>query len=118
MKGSRCYSVHLDERNFPRVKYLRRKCGGIAAYGRYHVLMALLYDYDALIDLSDAVTLGILEEELELGSEQALMSFLSQAARAGIIDEAQLEAENRVFSSEVWEQLDNKARRSDRAKKG
>ena len=52
MKADRFFSVHYDTRHNPKVELLRDMGGGIVEFGRWIVLMSVLYDVDGLYDLN------------------------------------------------------------------
>lgn len=117
MKGNRFYSIPYDARNDPKMKLLRRKCGGIAAFGRWQALLGILYDEDARIDLSDQTMHEVIEAELELKGAK-LDDFIDVLAEVGWVDRGFWEAERHVVSASVYEQLHYKEVRSSSGKKG
>ena len=66
MDANRFYSVPYDARNDTAMLKLRRKHGGIAAYGRWQALLGVLYDEGGTIDLSDEDNFAMVEREIEL----------------------------------------------------
>ena len=104
MKGNRFYSIPYDARNDPSMKWMRRKFGGIVAYGRWQALLGILYDQDGTIDLSDDVMQGIVEDELELKGS-ALADYIQGLVAVGWIDGLAWESFRKVHSSSVCEQL-------------
>ena len=119
MKGDRFYSVPYDARNDPKTMYVRMKCGGIVAYGRWQALLGILYDQDGTIDLSDEAMHKVIEAELELKGEK-LDEFIDvlAAVNVGWIDLTSWKTQRRVTSQSVYEQLHYKDRFSDAGKQG
>lgn len=117
MKGNRFYSIPYDARNDPKMKVLRRKCGGIAAFGRWQALLGILYDEDASIDLSDETMHEVIEAELELKGSK-LDDFIEELVSIGWIDAGRWKSERHVVSASVYEQLHYKAKQSSNGSKG
>lgn len=117
MKGKRFYSIPYDARNDPKMKVVRRKCGGIIAFGRWQALLGILYDEDAVIDLSDEAMHKVVEDELELKDER-LDEFIDVLAAVGWVDLAMWETRRKVISKSVYEQLDFKGKQSENGAKG
>ena len=85
MNANRFYSIPFDARNDPAIKKLRRKHGGLVAFGRYQALLGILYDQDNAIHLSDEDDLILVLEELEM-DEKELTAFLNSCAKFDLID--------------------------------
>ena len=64
MDANRFYSVPYDARNDTAMLKLRRKHGGIAAYGRWQALLGVLYDEGGTIDITDEDNLAMVEQEI------------------------------------------------------
>lgn len=117
MKGNRFYSIPYDARNDPKMKVVRRKCGGIIAFGRWQALLGILYDEDGAIDLSDETMHGVIEEELELKGDK-LDEFIGALVAVGWIGREPWERERHVVSGSVYEQLSYKGKQSANGSKG
>lgn len=104
MKGNRFYSIPYDARNDPTMKWLRRKFGGIVAYGRWQALLGILYDQDGTVDMTDEVMQGIVSEELELKGSN-LDEFVSGLVAVGYLDKVAWESFGKLHSESVCEQL-------------
>ena len=85
MDANRFYSIPYDARNDPAMKKLRRKHGGIKAFGQYQALLGILYDEGNRLHLSDGDDRGLLMEELEIDDEE-LDKFLNSCAKFDLID--------------------------------
>lgn len=104
MKGNRFYSIPYDARNDPNMKWLRRKFGGIVAYGRWQALLGILYDQGGTVDLSDEVMRGIVSEELELKGS-GLDEWIKGLVAVGWLDQTAWESFGKIHSKSVCEQL-------------
>ena len=117
MKAKRFFSVPYDARNDPKMRKLRLKCGGIVAFGRWIALLSVLYDEDALIDLSDETMHRVIEAELELNGSK-LDDFIQELVAAGWLDMVAWETQKHVFSESVKEQLEYERRQAENGAKG
>lgn len=104
MQDKRYYSVSYDERNYPEIKMLRRKHGGIIAYGRWETLKQLLYGTQGALNLNNGFHVDLMLEELEFDNGEELESFLSTCAGCGLIDLSAYERDM-IISPEVAENL-------------
>ena len=104
MKGNRFYSIPYDARNDPNMKWLRRKFGGIIAYGRWQALLGILYDQDGTVDLNDETMRGIVSEELELKGK-GLDEWIKGLVAVGWLDKVAWESFGKLHSESVCEQL-------------
>lgn len=84
MDANRFYSVPWDGYNDVGMKLLRKKHGGVAAYGRWHAMLGILYDRGGRIELDEDFML-LLEEELEM-DRAALNSFIDDLAKLGWVN--------------------------------
>lgn len=116
MNANRYFSVPFDAYDDYGMKLLRRKWGGVAAYGRWHVLLGLLYDADGLIDCSDDASREMLADELELSATE-LNSFLADLASIDFISAESLGC-GHVVSHGVCDELDYRKTKSEVGKKG
>ena len=115
MDARRFYSVPWDGYDDIGMKRLRRKHGGVAAYGRWHVMLGILYDAGGRIALDEDV-MQLLEEELEFGRDE-LTSFLDDLAKLGWISQELLDI-GVVSSKGVCDQLEFLSSSSYYGKKG
>jgi len=115
MDARRFYSVPFDAYNDIGMKRLRRKHGGVAAFGRWHVLLGILYDAGGRIEVDDDV-MNVLEEELEFDRAD-LNAFLDDLAKLGWISEEMLGI-GVVSSKGVCDQLEYQKSASYYGKKG
>ena len=63
---------------------LRRKHGGIAAYGRWQALLGVLYDEGGTIDVTDEDNLAMVEQEIELEGAE-LDAFIESCVKYGLL---------------------------------
>lgn len=84
MDANRFYSVPYDARNDTAILKLRRKHGGIAAYGRWQALLGVLYDEGGTIDLSDEDNFAMVEREIELDGPD-LEEFVKSCVKFGLL---------------------------------
>ena len=115
MDANRFYSVPWDGYNDIGMKFLRKKHGGVAAYGRWHVLLGILYDRDGRIELDDDFML-LLEEDLEMG-EGELDAFVRDLAKLGWISKDLLDM-GVLASPGVAEQLEYRKKKQAAGMKG
>ena len=84
MDANRFYSVPYDARNDTAMLKLRRKHGGIAAYGRWQALLGALYDEGGTIDVTDEDNLAMVEQEIELEGAE-LDAFIESCVKYGLL---------------------------------
>lgn len=116
MKAGRFFSVHYDMRHNPKIELLRDMQGGIVAYGRWMVLLAILYDSGGVYVMDTPIKKRLLLKELEFDSD-GLEEFLKACAECELIDAGLLEV-GHVASSGVCEQLEYYKTKSEAGKKG
>lgn len=117
MRADRFFSVHYDARHNPKVDLLRDMDGGIVAFGRWIVLMSILYDVDGLYDISTKAKRRYLMKELEFSSDEELRGFLQDCAECELISGELLEM-GHIVSPGVSEQLEYRKTKSDAGKAG
>lgn len=106
MRGGRFYSIPWDAYNDFGMRRLRMLHGdGPAAFGRWHILLGMLYDADGCILADDASTRIVLMSELEL-DEDGLDGFMHALATVGFIDGAAYENRGSIVSPGVVEQIE------------
>ena len=118
MEANRYYSVSFDERNYPSVKKLRRRCGGIIAYGRWEALKQLLFDADGRLAADDPDIVGLIIDELEFGSREEYDRFIQACIDFGLIDSAMFREAGSIISPEVAETLEYRRKQAEFGKKG
>lgn len=116
MKGGKFFSVPYDVYTTPEMRYLRRKCGGIAAFGRWMALVAILYTQGGILDLDNETMHKVIEDELEL-SAQKLDDFIEALSEIGWIDAQLWRTERHAASESVLDQLNFKKEMARRASK-
>jgi hypothetical protein len=116
MNANRYFSVPFDAYDDYGMKLLRRRWGGVAAYGRWHVLLGLLYDADGLIDYSDDASREMLADELEM-TEEELDGFMADLASIDFISSESLGC-GHIVSHGVCDELNYRKERIETGKKG
>ena len=117
MNSNRYYSIPFDARNDVAMRLLRRKQGGIVAFGRWQALLGMLYDADGRIDLKDETMRDLVCEELELDAE-GLDSFLADCRALDILSKDAWNNWTVVMSEGVLKEIDYRQRKSYAGKKG
>ncbi len=117
MKGGKFFSVPYDVRHTTKMRFMRLKCGGISAFGRWMALLSILFEHGGAIDLSNEAMHKVIEAELELNAEK-LDEFIEAATEIGWIDKALWEKERHVISPGVLDQIEVRKRHSESGKKG
>lgn len=120
MDANRFYSVPYDARNDTAMLKLRRKHGGIAAYGRWQALLGVLYDEGGTIDVTDEDNLAMVEQEIELEGAE-LDAFIESCVKHGLLS-AELWGIGTIGSHGVCEELEyrreQRRKKSEAGKKG
>ena len=116
MDANRFYSVPWDGYNDIGMKKLRRKHGGVAAYGRWHVLLGILYDAGGRVEL-DEDTMVLLQDELEIENQAELNAFIDDLAGLDWISRELLDM-GVMVSKGVCDQLEYRKSASYYGKKG
>lgn len=117
MKGGKFFSVPYDVYCSPEMRYLRRKCGGIAAFGRWMALVAILYTQGGAMDLDNETMHKVIEDELEMKPQQ-LDEFIEALSEIGWVDAQMWKSNKHVISESVLEQLNYKKTMKERGEKG
>lgn len=117
MKADRFFSVHYDMRHNPKIDLLRDMCGGMAAFGRWVALMAILYDVGGLYDITGKAKRRYLMKELEFVSEDELRGFLEACAECELLSPELLEI-GHVVSPGISDQIEYHRAKSEAGKKG
>lgn len=104
MDANRFYSVPYDARNDTAMLKLRRKHGGIAAFGRWQALLGVLYDEGGTIDVTDEDNLAMVEQEIELEGAE-LDAFIESCVKYGLLS-AELWGIGTIGSRGVCDELE------------
>lgn len=118
MNANRFYSIPFDARNDTAMLKLRRKAGGIIAFGRWQALLGILYDEDGCIDLTDEDNAVMVASELDFDSSDELSVFLDACAKYGLISLAAWEERTTVISEGVAKEIDYRKQKSEAGRKG
>ena len=115
MDANRFFSVPYDNRNDVKMRRLRKRLGGYAAYGRWVALLGMLYDEKGLLDLSCADMREIVAEELEL---EDVDEFFTGLAELGLINAELYHSKSHVLNSGVCDEIEFRRKKSEAGKKG
>ena len=115
MDANRFFSVPYDNRNDVKILRLRRRMGGMAAYGRWVALLGMLYDEGGMLDMNDEDYRWIAEKELEV---EDIDGFFAGLADIGLIDRELYEGMNHVVNKGVCDEIAYKKTKSAAGKKG
>ena len=115
MDANRFFSVPYDNRNDVKMLRLRRRMGGMAAYGRWIALLGMLYDEGGMLDMNDDDYRWIAEKELEV---EDIDVFFSGLASIGLIDREMYEGMNHVVNKGVCDEIAYKKMKSEAGRKG
>lgn len=88
----------------PVIQALMLECGGVAAYGRWHILLGMLYDSDGVIRLSP-VSKAVMMANLQFDDLKDLEEFIETLSDLNLIDPGMLERDE-IINSGVCKQLD------------
>lgn len=116
MDANRFYSIPYDARNDTAMIKLRRKHGGMAAFGRWQALLGVLFDEGGIVDLNDDDNRAMVESEIELKGER-LDGFVESCVKYGLLDETYW-AIGKIGSHGVCEELEYRHKQSEKGKKG
>lgn len=117
MDAKRFYSVPYDGYADYGVSVLAERYGLDAAYGKWHILLGLLYDADGIIDIGNAMVRRMVANRLCLEDGEALEAFLELAAFVGYIDQRKLD-EGVIMNEGVCAELEFRRQQRDNAQKG
>lgn len=115
MDANRFFSVPYDNRNDVKMLKLRRRMGGMAAYGRWVALLGMLYDEGGMLDMNDEDMRWIVADELDLEDTD---EFFTGLANLDLIDRDMYDNLNHVTNRGVCDEIAYKKRKSDAGKKG
>lgn len=115
MDANRFFSVPYDNRNDVKMLKLRRRMGGMAAYGRWIALLGMLYDEGGMLDMNDEDMRWIVSDELDI---EDVDEFFTGLAGLGLIDKEMYEGLNHVVNGGVCDEIAYKKKKSAAGKKG
>ncbi len=115
MDANRFFSVPYDNRNDVKMKRLRKRLGGYAAYGRWVALLGMLYDENGILDMNCQDMREIVADELDL---EDVDEFFLALADIGLIDKELYHNMNHVVNKGVVEQIEYRVKKSNAGKKG
>lgn len=118
MNANRYFSVPYDGRNDITVKLLRKREGGLVAYGRWVALLGMLYDADGILQLDRPHVCELLAEELEFSNESDLRGYLETLAELDLIDLTAYRERNHVINAGVVKEIDYYRAKSEAGKAG
>lgn len=115
MDANRFFSVPFDNRNDVKMLRIRRRLGGMAAYGRWVALLGMLYDEGGVLDMNDQEMRDITADELELDDVDG---FFTELARIGLIDKELYESVGHVVNDGVCREIEYRKKKSEAGRKG
>lgn len=111
VQGKRFYQVPWDAYSDFDMRRLRMLCGdGPATFGRWHIMLGLLYDADGCILTDDTTSRIVLMSELELDDE-GLESFMQALIAVGFIDGAAYLERGSIVAPGVIGQIEYREKR-------
>ena len=115
MDANRFFSVPYDNRNDVKMKRLRKRLGGYAAYGRWVALLGMLYDENGILDMNCQDMREIVADELDL---EDVDEFFIGLADIGLIDKELYHGLSHVVNKGVVEQIEYRVKKSEAGKLG
>ena len=115
MDANRFFSVPYDNRNDVKMKRLRKRLDGYAAYGRWVALLGMLYDEGGILDMSCQDMRDIVADELDL---EDVDEFFCVLADIGLIDKELYHSMSHVVNKGVVEQIQYRLKKSEAGKQG
>jgi len=115
MDANRFFSVPYDNRNDVKILRIRRRLGGMAAYGRWVALLGMLYDEGGVLDMNDQDMRDIVADELEL---EDVDGFFTELAKVGLIEKELYHSMNHVVNDGVCSEIEYRKKKSEAGKKG
>ena len=106
MNANRYFSVPYDGRNDVTIRLLRKREGGLVAYGRWIALLGMLYDSDGILQLEKPNVAELIAEELDFNSEDELRGYLETLAELELIDATAYTDRNHVIIPGVVKEID------------
>ena len=114
MDANRFFSVPYDNRNDVKIRRMRKRMGGIVAYGRWVALLGMLYDEGGILDMNDQIVREIVAEELELDNVD---EFFTDLASIGLIDKELYNSLSHVVNNGVCKEIEYRKRKAEAGKK-
>lgn len=118
MKNSKFFTVPYDVAHTSEMRYVRKRCGGLIAFGRWMALLGIMYEQDGKVDLNDPVMREVVMDELEIGQAQELDELLEALGSVDFVSAQMLEDHGLLTSNGVLQQVAYKLERSAAGKKG
>lgn len=119
MDANRFFSVSYDASTNPKVLLLEELQGdGMAAFGRWIALLALLYDNGGAVRLDNRAMAAVAARKLGYADPQAVVSFMDDCAEAGLIDAQAWEERSTVTSRSVADEIAYRKKRVETGKMG
>lgn len=118
MKSNRFFTVAYDARNTSEMRYVRKRCGGLIAFGRWMALLGILYEQDGGIDLADPVMFDVVKDELEIERDEELVELVDALAAVKWVDAAMWGESRHVISGSVCDQIEFRKSRASAGRKG
>ena len=115
MDANRFFSVPYDNRNDVKILKLRRRMGGMAAYGRWVALLGMLYDEGGILDMNDEDMRWIVAKDLDL---EDVDEFFHGLAGLGLIDGDMYHEMNHVVNRGVCDEIAYRKKKSEAGRKG
>jgi len=115
MDANRFFSVPFDNRNDMKILRMRRRLGGIVAYGRWVALLGMLYDEGGVLDMTDQDVRDVVADELELDDVD---EFFSGLVKVGLIEKEFYETMGHVINDGVCREIEYRRKKSEAGKKG
>lgn len=118
MNANRFFSIPFDNRNDVTIRLLRKRDGGMEAYGRWVALLGMLYDSDGILQLEKPNVAELVAEELDFNSEDELRGYLEILAELELIDATAYETRGHVINSGVVKEINYFRAKSEAGKAG
>lgn len=118
MKNSKFFTVPYDVAHTSEMRYVRKRCGGLVAFGRWMALLGILYEQDGKVYLNDPVMREVVKDELEIERDEELAELLGALGSVEFVDAGLLEERGLLTSNGVLQQVAYKRERSTSGRKG
>ena len=93
---------------------IRKRLGGMAAYGRWVALLGMLYDEGGILDMGDKEMRDIVADELEL---EDVDEFFTELAKVGLIDKELYSSMGHVVNNGVCSEIEYRKQRKEIGRK-
>ena len=114
MDANRFFSVPYDNRNDTTIRRMKKRMGGIVAYGRWISLLGIMYDENGLLDMNDTAMREIVAEELEL---EDVDQYFHDLINLGLIEAEPYHDHNYVMNDGVCDELDYRRTKAEAGRK-